>query len=512
MKKLSARLPKWAKTLILTLLSIAVAGGGIYGVLLLIRGNEAVKVYALEDVGQYTSSGNAQTEGIVTADRVQSVYISNTQEVTKIHVKEGQKVAVGDELITFDTTLTDLALERKDIAVRQLELDLEKARTERHNIECYHLYDPNKTEPEPEEPTLKPGNVGQPWKGSGSKESPLQYLWNSECKLSDAFLSELAQTARKLETEQLYVVFETRRSDSTQGAVENALELILTPVGEDDWSVVIITPDYDDTPEPIEDAEEEEEEEDDGLPSYTWSELQNMRKEADRKIQQLEIDLAMARVELESVRHELESGTVKSTVNGVVKSVITVEEARSENAPLILVSGGGGYLVTGAMSETELEAMHVGDTVSVLSWENYETYEGTISSISEFPDTSNRYYHYSEGNQNVSLYPFTVTIGEDAKLREGEYVQMSYNPGGEGLGYFVQNPFVRSENGRSYVWAAGEKGLEKRYVTTGSSLWGSYIQITGGIDGVQYLAFPYGRALRQGQKTETAGIDALYGY
>lgn len=515
MKKLLSKLPKWAKTLSITLLSLAVAGGGIFGVLMLIRGNEAVKVFALEDIGQYASSGNAQTEGRITADRVQSVYISNTQEVTKIHVKEGQRVSVGDELITFDTTLTDLALERKDIAVRRLELDLEKAKQHRHDIECFHLYDPNKQPAEPQQPVLKPGKAGLAWKGDGSKEAPLQYLWNESCTLSDAFLSSLAKKLREEGGEALYLVFEKRQSDSTQGAVENACELLLVPVGEDDWSVTLLTPDYDDTPEPLDEdqlPEEEEKEEDDGLPTYTWSQITQLRKEADKRIQELEIQLAMARVELESVKHELESGVVKSSIDGVVKTVRSVEEARMGNEPLILVSGGGGYLVTGALSETELSTMHIGDTVSVLSWENYETYEGTITSISEFPDSSNRYYHYSEGNQNVSLYPFTVSVSEDAVLREGEYVQMSYNPRGEGTGYFVMNPFVRTEDGKSYVWAVGEKGLEKREVTTGSSLWGSYIQLVDGIEGVKELAFPYGRSLRPGQKTESAGIDALYSY
>ena len=513
MKKLLSKLPKWAKTLTITLLSLAAAGGGIFGVLLAIRGNEAVKVYAPEDVGQYASSGNAQTEGAVTTDRVQSVYLSNTQEVTKIHVKEGQRVSVGDELITFDTTLTDLALERKDIAVRQLEYELEKAKQHRHDIECFHLYDPNK--PTPPDPVLKPGKPGLPWKGDGSREAPLQYLWNEDCTLSDAFLSSLAQKAKEQPGEHpvLYVVFEKRHSDSTQGAVENACEMMLVPKGEDDWSMTIITPDYDKTPEPLDEEQRpKEEEEDDGLPTYTWSQITQLRKEADKQIRDTELKLAMARVELETVKHELESGTVKSKIDGVIKTVNPVEVARDGSVPLILVSGGGGYLVTGAMSETELDAMHVGDTVSVLCWENYETYEGTITSISEFPDSSNRYYHYSEGNQNVSLYPFTVSISEDANLREGSYVQINYSPGGQGSGYFLMNPFIRSEDGKSYIWAVGDRGLEKREVTTGSSLWGSYLQITEGMDGVQYLAFPYGNSLREGQKTEVVGIDALYGY
>ena len=41
-------------------------------------------------------------------------------------------------------------------------------------------------------------------------------------------------------------------------------------------------------------------------------------------------------------------------------------------------SGGGGYYVTGAMSEAELEAIHVGDTVSVMSWQTYSQTDAQI--------------------------------------------------------------------------------------------------------------------------------------
>lgn len=509
MKKLFSSFPRWTRTLVLVLLAIAVAGGGVYGILLLIRGNAAVNVFPLDVVGQYSSAGNAETNGSVTTDRVQSVYISNTQEVTAIHVKEGQKVSVGDELLTFDTTLTDLELERKDIAVRSLELDLTNARIERKNIDTYRIYNPNNQDYTPE---LEPGNVGQPRKGLGTIDDPLVYLWNESCTLDSATLSTLASNASAQGLDVVYIVFETRQGDSPKGAAISTWEMVLQ-AGEGGWSFSTIIPSYDDSVDLDEEEAEElrRRQEEASLPSYSWSDIQRMRKEADKKIRDLELQLSMAKVELETVRHELESGVVKSTIDGVVKTVRTVDEVRGQQIPLILVSGGGGYMVTGALSETELDTMHIGDTVSVLSWENYQTYEGTIVSISQFPDTSNRYYHYSEGNRNVSLYPFTVSISEDAMLREGEYVQLSYDPTGEGTGFYLSYPFIRTEKGKSYIWVAGEKGLEKRYVTTGRSLWGSYLQIVEGMEGVEFIAFPYGN-LREGQKTAEAGIETLYGY
>ncbi|MBQ2895778.1 MAG: HlyD family secretion protein, partial [Oscillospiraceae bacterium] len=167
------------------------------------------------------------------------------------------------------------------------------------------------------------------------------------------------------------------------------------------------------------------------------------------------------------------------------------------------------------LSETELATMQVGSSVTVRSWETYENLTGTIVEISEFPVEQGYYWHYSSGNQNVSLYPFTVFLPEDVSLRENEYVEMSYDPGAAtgGSGLCLQNAFIRTENGKSYIWVRGEDGLlEKRQVQTGRSLWGSYLEILSGFSMEDYVAFPYGRSLREGARTQEATIDELYNY
>ena len=54
--------------------------------------------------------------------------------------------------------------------------------------------------------------------------------------------------------------------------------------------------------------------------------------------------------------------------------------------------------------------------------------------------------------------------------------------------------------------------LEKRAVSTGRSLWGSYTQITGGLTGEEYIAFPYGNRIRAGVKTEISDTSSFYNY
>ena len=75
-------------------------------------------------------SGTSESYGLVTTDKVQPLYISGTQTVTEILVYPGQNVKKGDVLFTYDTTLSDLAIERKDLANQQLEVELKTAQTE----------------------------------------------------------------------------------------------------------------------------------------------------------------------------------------------------------------------------------------------------------------------------------------------------------------------------------------------------------------------------------------------
>ena len=88
-------------------------------------------VYPVLMVG-YTDyySGVAESYGMVTTDKVQTIYLTGTQTVTESLVYPGQTVKKGDVLYTYDTTLSDLAVERKDLANQQLEMELKNAQAE----------------------------------------------------------------------------------------------------------------------------------------------------------------------------------------------------------------------------------------------------------------------------------------------------------------------------------------------------------------------------------------------
>ena len=188
---------------------------------------------------------------------------------------------------------------------------------------------------------------------------------------------------------------------------------------------------------------------------------------------------------------------------------LTEEEARGQNQPILKVSGGGGFTITGAVSELLKDQLTIGQEVTVNDWNSGMSYVGTITSVGDFP-TSNNFYS-GVGNTNVSYYPFTVFVDESADLREGNYVNMTFSTAGAQNGIYLQNPFIRTEKGRSYVLVMGQDGrLEQRYVTTGKALWGSYTEILSGLTAEDRVAFPYGKNVKPGAPAVDGDISDLY--
>ena len=118
--------------LLLPILAAVLALVVIAGVILVPRlPKDEVAVFPVSMVG-YTDfySGSSESYGMVTTDKVQTLYLSGTQTVTEILVYPGQSVKKGDVLFTYDTTLSDLAIERKDLANQQLAVELKAAQAE----------------------------------------------------------------------------------------------------------------------------------------------------------------------------------------------------------------------------------------------------------------------------------------------------------------------------------------------------------------------------------------------
>lgn len=245
---------------------------------------------------------------------------------------------------------------------------------------------------------------------------------------------------------------------------------------------------------------------------YTSAEIASMVKEHEQSLKTLDIECRQLKLEATKLEKELNNSAVYSELDGVVTTLNDPDDL-ADGTPLVKVSGGGGYVIKGSISELDLNNVQLGQSVTVNDWMNDATYEGSIQEISDYPTTNSGYW--GEGNTNVSYYAFTVAVKESANLEENSYVDMSYTPNDDGSGQniYLLKSFVRSENGKSYVYQDNGGSLEKVYVSTGRDLWGSYVEITSNnLPADANLAFPYGQKVREKAPTTPGNMESLYGY
>ena len=580
---------KTMKRVLLIVGGVAVAGGVVWGILTLARnahrGN--VDVYAVSDFSMTDYWGDtSQTSGMVSTDQMQKIFLSDTQKVKQVYVKEGQTVRKGDKLLSYDTTLTALDIERAQIDYERQQLQQETAKKELERLllaqnqeelqaaideltaqidelikkNQEQWYDANSV-PIPSITTVE--GKATALQGNGSKEEPLYFNWNTEDSLSEENLIKLLP----VDAEEAYVVLVIRKDNRSQhqpvAYITLRLELEsvspITPepdssgtgtqsgTGADTGSEPADGPDTEtgeggqttDTPvtseqklnyyyenlpgiewqdpevttDEIRELQKELEELQKLLEeSYPKEELIKMIRDKNKEIAQMDTSIKLAKVNLEKVKKEVGSDTVYSELEGTVKAVRDPNGGDFTGSEAVVeVSGGGGYYIDGALSELELGTVSIGGTVQVNSWMTGASCQGEIVEISDYPtDNANS---WSDGNSNVSYYPFKVFVSEEANLQEGDWVEMSYQntAGDDGNTMYLESMFIRSENGKSYVMARGENGkLEKRWVQTGRNLWGSYTQIRGGLTVDDFVAFPYGRNAVEGAGTTEATPDKLY--
>lgn len=550
------------KRILCTVLILIVLVGAVWGGLVLFRtvSKKPVPVYSVSDFSITNDVGdNFETYGPVTTDKLQKVSISETQTVKEIYVQEGQAIQVGDPLLAYDTTLSDIDLEKARIKLSKLELQRKTAETELDKLKQMKPHSSVLITPPSGGISYTPQQTPMLLSGSGTEEDPFYYLWDADAVLDNSILSQMfpakvpsdgetddssvpetdeeqepedgSNEEEKMETSQSsedstqpgdmepsepsepvspsesYVVLVVRENNALNGPVLSSFGLHLDNSGNE-IRVRLFQPDlpedmlsYESDPEPYYQESGSD---------YSASELAQMRGEKEQEIRELTVSIQIAKVELEKLEREVSDGVVRSTIDGTVKVVRNPDEAYKNNQPVVEVSAGGGYYITGTMSELDLNNIAVGQTVEVNSYMTGTLCEGTIVDISTYP-TAEANFFSSDTNSNVSYYPFRVFVDESAELQEDDFVNMTYQSQSQEDSLYLENQFLRTENGRSYVYVRNEAGvLEKRTVQIGRDLYGSYTQILSGLTTEDYVAFPYGNDVMEGAKTSESTSDAFY--
>lgn len=605
-------------TVTAVVLVVAIGLGVWFGVS---RGrSEPVKVFAFNSVGMTEYWGDSQESyGPVSTDKIQTVFLSSTQTVTEMKVAQGDEVKKGDVLMTFDTTLSDLQLERKRLEVEKLKLDLETAQKKLKDIQNMKPmsivssddFDNSDEDSDDDGDLEKDYELSYDHAYDGSKPSKALICWlrvttgDEKVRMTptvdDALLEEARQQAEKFQNENQPDPTEPSTEPTTEPTTESTTEPATEPPtqpgtepptqpstepptqpsteastpsteetsegegGEHSSASAAENPDekptitvnsyymvikategnkrmgarvvwqgmyirkvgsgftfqfFDATGVPDHMATDPDDPDntdptDPDMPDpgsgYTAAQLAQMRAEQEKTIKETKFKIKMAEADYKIMQTEMSDGNVYAEFDGKVVSVLTEEEAKTQNQPVLKVSGGGGFYIQGSVSELEKDKMQIGQEVTVNDWNTGMTYTGKIVSMGDFPTNSDGWN--GSGNPNVSYYPFTVFVDETADLQAGMYVSIQYSSAESENGIYLENPFIRTENGQSYVYVQGAGGkLEKRFVTTGKALWGSYTEIRSGLTVDDLIAFPYGKNLKEGAPTVEGDVSDLYSY
>lgn len=462
-----------------------------------------VNTYSVSNIAYIDSwMSTSESYGEVRTYNMQNIYLTESMQIKEIFVSEGQEVKKGDKLVAYDTALTQIELEKKELEVMQKKLELQQAEKELKTVNSYKPMVITTVVPSASDVAGARVSGYLPMGGSGTEKDPFIFaVEDGKIPCSDSFISSVCPPG----TDKAWAVYHYRAGNMTSGQIVEYWGVCYS------GSVSGTTMSFFDASEFSKNVPTEPYEEIEFNSGFTAGDISRMRAAAKERIKQADYEYRLADVEYRQMQLEMDSGLICAELDGVIVSVAEDQQLAMENGePLVKLSCDGGYMVQGSLSELELGTVSVGQKVKVTSWERYGEYEAQIAEISTIPTTQNG---WTNGNSNVSYYPFTVYIDGSADLREYEYVSVTYNSKGEQQSdsLYIERAFLMDENGRNYIFVQTDDGrVEKREVEAGEILWGSYVRIVSGLTIDDRIAFPYDKNAKDGAKAKEADINELY--
>ena len=217
------------------------------------------------------------------------------------------------------------------------------------------------------------------------------------------------------------------------------------------------------------------------------------------EIRNTNTSIASKNRDIEKLRGNMKTNSVKAEVAGEVKSVNPDggTDDRGNPLPLISIVQTGGFRVKGYVNESNAAVLNEGVQVIIRSRVSDQTWRGTISSIdwNNPAQSSNNYYDSgSSDTSSSSKYPFYVELSSSDGLLMGQHVYIEPDLGQDAQSTGIQLPasFINDADTAPWVWAQSSSGkLEKRSLTLGdyNAELDTYA-VTDGLTAADYIAFP----------------------
>ena len=229
------------------------------------------------------------------------------------------------------------------------------------------------------------------------------------------------------------------------------------------------------------------------------------------KIASLKLDIQESDIKISQLEKKANKKLVSSKLDGTVSYVGDVfSGTTTDGKALLKVKSEDGYYVVGAVSELMLDTVKEGTKLSCTSYTSGQ-FEAEIMDVSEYPVDS--YNYYGDNNPNVSYYAFTAVVDDKSlQFDTPDYIMVELQNSAVDNGSMVlSKAFVKSENGKNYVYKDDNGILKKQEIRVGATVDGGYdIIIKGGISIDDKLAFPYGKDAVEGAKTNEVTLDYMY--
>lgn len=531
--------------IISVLAAAAFIAGAVIGITAWKKAAVKVKVFPASYVVTSYYGDGFSSGGMVSTDVSQNVYLADTDIVKTVFVTQGQQVSVGDPLVEYDTALASLKLQIKELEIQSLQNKYSDALAELDRVSKLKAGQ-RKTASAPFSgmthtdtallSSLDDTNTDAYYTGDGSSGAPFTYLLTSGAKITSRYMLAMSLKAQT-DLTTYYTLFEVRQGNTREGALLYSWSMVFAADGNFSFTIMN-TPKPPSTPTPEPSADSTPTPSADATPTpssgattdpsatqtpgadpsaslepeapfppyyppverYTQEEIDQLIREQKAAVMQAELDIKTATLERQNLRNKLDSAVVKAQINGVVKTLAEEADARMNATPFISVTGGNGYMITGTVNESSLPMVTVGTVFMVQSWESGVSATARVTSVSEYPG-----FVDTGSSLPSSQYAFTAYIEDDVSLRNGEYVEMTLaEHGAWDSAWYLQRMFIREdENGTSYVMIRGKDGkLRKQTVVTGKMVYGFYLEIKSGMSQDDYIAFPYGKDVKEGMNTE----------
>jgi multidrug efflux pump subunit AcrA (membrane-fusion protein) len=446
------------------------------------KSNNAAYVTPVSDMNNTWILDESGSEGIISDAAAQNVYVNTAEEIAEVCVTEGQTVAKGDVLLTYDINTLSSELE-----VAQL---TKSAKTDQLAVEQKKL--------------------------ENDKQVAVRSAEDSAAVEARVDTIETRMQQLLVYMEQLQEEMNEAVSGQPAGDAEDATEENLGGDGVDDGDTSQAAAEQQNAERAAQMQAYQSEydtlsKELDGIESdttryYTQAEKDALIAEQELEIRRVQNSIRSSELDISNLQKQIADAKVTATMDGIVSYIGENPKANDGN-PYMTIVALSGLSVKGFVDEYQVDKVKVGDKITVQSWESGAQTTATIMEISSYPSDQSMTYRY--GNSNFSDYEYIAYMEETTGFYADEYVSIKQYRETDSI--VLESVYVRSDDEGDYVLIDDGNGtLKRQAVVTQDTSEAEYVEITEGLSEDDMIAFPYGKSGFAGNITTTVQAFSLF--